>query len=236
MDKLKIIQRLIDQLVPIECKQRENALGVPETLDEDYRTFLSICNGGYTKDNFFHFLGLSGPPQHDVIHWNTPEAWKKWFQPSDSWFFFAEDIWGDQYFFTTGRRKVLRTLWIHDGKSTLDSWSFVDFIDGVVFGDSNDGLKALARRFFQETGEHYEPFKHISYKIPLCLGGSETEISNMELSDSLINLRFAGQVTTQVKKLAPGTRIVDVQMNRDSGELRLIPETPAGEPHSRPSP
>jgi len=197
---------------------------LPEELDEDYRRFISVCNGGYTKDYFFHFLGNSGPIQHNVLEWNVPETWKKWFEISEPWFFFAEDMWGDQFFFTTGRRRVIKTLWIHNGTSSLAAANFIDFLQDVVFDDTRDEMKALAQKFFEGTGEQFQPFKHISYKIPLGLGGSETDISNMELSDSLANLRFAGQVSTQLKKLAPGTRIVDIQIDYQSGLLKLIPD------------
>jgi hypothetical protein len=112
----------------------------------------------------------------------------------------------------------------HATNATLAAANFQDFIRDIVFSDSRDELKELANRFFKLTKLSFQPFTHISYKVPISLGGSESDISNMELCDSLINLRFAGQVVSQVKKLAPGTKIIDVQMDRESGELKLIPE------------
>jgi hypothetical protein len=197
---------------------------VPSGLDPDYQLFLSLTNGGYTSDLFFHFFGLT-EGAYDLVEWNQQAAWKKNYGLTDEHFVFAEDLLGQQYYFTMGRRKVIKCLWIESGDSTLVAEKFAYFVEDVILNlDSMAEARKLARSFLHKTKEQFKLHEHISYKIPLCLGGGELDLGNLEWMESLSHLQFLGQVVTQVKKLPAGTRISDVVIDPLSGMVELVAE------------
>jgi|GEM_PF-4385567 len=198
---------------------------LPANLPDSYREFLESCNGGYTAGSYFHFFGLAGPCQHNVILWNRSE-WRTWYSLDASWFIFAEDILGSQYYLKTkGRIGSVYMLDCNSGKTYFMADSYDYFVkdivedpDEVVIGET----KGIVRRFFDSTGCRWEPFVHLSYRIPSLLGGSETDVNNMELCDSITNLTILGQLVNQTRKLKPGTIIKHVEIDREKREIRLI--------------
>src|SRR5215471_2642974 len=102
MSGLQLVDTLVDlmgapRLELVEPSLCERAL--PKNIDESFVAFLSKCNGGYTSDRFFHLFGRSGPRGHDIFEWNERELWKKHYGLGDTFFVFAEDVFGDQYGF-----------------------------------------------------------------------------------------------------------------------------------------
>src|SRR5947209_4491200 len=49
MDNGQLIQTLCGSLVPVSDKSWTRTGFVPSDLDEDYRAFVSLCDGGYTE-------------------------------------------------------------------------------------------------------------------------------------------------------------------------------------------
>jgi hypothetical protein len=184
-------------------------------LQDSYLYFLSLCNGGYAKDGFFHFFGTVGPTRHELVAWNQPDSWKAHFGLDDQWFVFAEDIFGTQFFFDVrGTRRAVKMLIPDNGSVSLCANSFEDFVEDEIFGEDAGGrARHLARQFFQEKGLMFRPFAHIACKIPILLGGKQV-LENLEFEDSLTNLSILGQVYGQVKDLPPGTPIENIHIDR----------------------
>ena len=111
------------------------------------------------------------------------------------------------------------------GKTYFMADSYDNFVKDIVddpSGEINGETKEIVKRFFKITKQNWEPFVHLSYKIPIILGGSETDINNLELCDSIVNLTILGQLINQIKKLKPGTIIKDIQIDHANREVKLI--------------
>src|SRR5438132_2552811 len=223
MDAQKMIQQFAAGLIPPLAGERRRVEDLPDWLEPDYKLFLSLCEGGYTDECHFHFFGLSGPPEHNVLEWNRPDLWKNDFGITEPWFFFAEDVFGNQYYFTSGRRRVVKTFWIEYGESDLAAANFADFVQDVVLDKSTRILqRSLAAKFLEPHQAQFEAGRHLGYRIPLKLGGCDTDVGNLELVEAVSHLKFCGQVISQVKGLPVGTKIVDIEMDRDKGLIKLI--------------
>jgi len=82
-----------------------------------------------------------------------------------------------------------------------------------IFGSElNYEARALAGKFFEASHVSYKPFSHISCKTPPILGGNDSDLQNLELTDSLSNLQFCGQIVQQVRHLPEGTKIDRVRI------------------------
>jgi hypothetical protein len=215
---------------------------LPKNLDETFVEFLSRCNGGYTSDGFFHLFGCSGGRGHNIFEWNNSDLWKKYYGLDDNFFAFAEDIFGDQYGFdlkkpsysngaradgrldfsaSEGEEGNIKILFVDTGKLIPAAPSFEDFIEICVL-DPDEDLRGLHRAFVETTRSPVPVRCHIAYRHPLVLGGSETDLDNLELSDSASHLRLLGQIVTQTRLLPRGTRIKDVLVDKEKGEVKLL--------------
>ena len=198
---------------------------LPSDLPEGYIALLATCNGGNTYDDFFHFFGLVGPIQHNVIEWNRGELWKAFYHLDDACFVFVEDIFGGQYFFKRGGRKnAVYTLGPDDGKTYFMADNFENFLEDVI-ADSDamcSEEKALAKAFFAVPGNKKRYLHHLSYKTPIILGGNQGDITNLDQCDSLVNLSILGQLLRGLENIEPGTVVKDVEIDYAKKEVRLI--------------
>jgi len=210
-----LIEQLSESLMRSEGTSSDKRHLSQRNLQDRYLYFLSLCNGGYAKDGFFHFFGTVGPTRHELVAWNQPDSWKAHFGLDDQWFVFAEDIFGTQFFFDVrGTRRAVKMLIPDNGSVSLCANSFEDFVEDEIFGEDAGGrARHLARQFFQEKGLMFRPFAHIACKIPILLGGKQV-LENLEFEDSLTNLSILGQVYGQGKDLPPGTPIENIHIDR----------------------
>lgn len=219
------IEKLAESLVRVSEDLDSDPVALPNNLQEDFRYFLSLCDGGYTSDKFFHFFGRKGPRNHNITEWNKREWWKNCFGLEDSVFIFAEDILGTQFAFDIrGDRKVVKMFIPTTGKLTLCANSFQEFIEEMLNESATLPLRQLAMNFFKVRHQEFRPFTHISCRIPPVLGGDDSDINNLELRSAVANLRIIGQINEQVKSLPSGTRIRDIQINSETEEVLLVPE------------
>ncbi len=218
------VSNLARSLTLVEPRPASLPPELPDRLDDDYLVFLRDTNGGYTPDRMFHFFGASGPPEHDVIHWNHVDLWKKHFGLDDQCFVFAEDVFGNQYYYALGtRRRMVRILCFDDGSSTSCASDFQGFIGNVVLNEE------VTREYFRvmdqllrATGSPYPLFTHVSSKVPSCLGGDDRDVDNLEFANSIDHLNFMGQIVKQTEVLPPGTVVRDVVLDPATGELKLV--------------
>lgn len=220
-----LVEKLVDSLTIVSDDSFHSQNELPTNLQEGYLCFLSICDGGYSKDHFFHFFGKRGPLLHNLLEWNRPEFWKRYYNLDDKTFIFAEDIFGTQFCFDIrGNRRVIKMLIPEGNKMSVCANTFEEFIEAEILNETtNSQVRKLAADYFKVCGKVFRPFTHIACKIPPSLGGSDTDLSNLELVKSSTNLKILGQVTSQVKQLLPGTRIQDVKIDYEKEEITLIP-------------
>jgi len=198
---------------------------LPSDLPESYIALLATYNGGNTYDDFFHFFGLVGPTQHNVIEWNRDELWKDFYHLDCTWFVFVEDIFGRQYFFKRGGRKnAIYMLAPDDGKTYFMADYFEIFLKDII-ADSDamySEEKALADAFFAIPGNKKKYLHHLSYKTPIILGGCQGDITNLDQCDSLVNLSILGQLVRGLENVEPGTVVKDVEIDYVNKKIRLI--------------
>jgi hypothetical protein len=198
---------------------------LPIDLPEDYKRLFVTCNGGNTSDDYFHFFGLCGQIRHNVIEWNEVELWKRFYGLDDASFVFVEDIFGGQYFFKRGRRKnAIYLLDPDDGKTYFMADNFKNFVQDVI-EDSDDVFaeeKTIAKAFFSIPENERKCLHHLSYEIPIILGGRQGDIGNLALCDSLANITILGQINAQCKSIPPGTVIKDVEIDFQKLSVKLV--------------
>lgn len=223
----EVIENFAESLITVSNDSLHiEQCALPQNLQDDYKYFLSRCDGGYTKDLFFHFFGRHGPPQHNLHYWNQPGLWKAFFGLGETDFVFGEDIFGTQFCFDIrGTRKAVKMLVPASGKLTLCANSFEDYLQSEVLSVSSSAeIRHLAESFLRVKREEFHPFTHIACKKPPSLGGNDADFANLELSSSLTNLRILGQIHGQLKNFPPGARIKGVKIDREKEEVILVPE------------
>jgi hypothetical protein len=222
----ELIEKLADSLVSVSDDSIHSEQKLPDNLQEGYRYFLSLCDGGYSEDRFFHFFGQKGPRLHNLLEWNRTDYWKQYYDLNDKAFVFAEDVFGTQFCFDIrGNRRVVKMLIPDGGKLSLCANTFEEFLETEVLSDTNNlQVRQLAKKFFSSRKEISRPFTHIACKIPLSLGGQDTDLSNLDIVQSSTNLKILGQITSQVKRLAPGTKIKDIKIDYESEKIILVPQ------------
>ncbi len=198
---------------------------LPQDLPQELLEICTSQNGGMSQDGYFHFFGMAGPVEHNIVDWNKPDLWKKEFGLNESAFIFAEDAFGGQYFLQRNETPMpVSILSISDGKSYFMAENFQLFVKDVIEDPNSEigiELKQLAQDFLKDMSQR-EPFSHIAYKTPIIFGGSETDFKNFELLGSVANLRISGQLFAQVKNLPKGTRIKKIEVDKENMRLRLV--------------
>ena len=222
----EIVEQTAESLVSASDNSSRSDQQLPANLQDGYRYFLSLCDGGYTKDHFWHFFGQAGLASHSLVEWNRTELWKKYYGLDDKTFVFAEDVFGTQFCFDVrGNRRIVKMLIPDGAKISLCANTFEEFLELEVLGQTNNSqVRQLAQRFFRSSGQVFHPFTHISCKIPATLGGNDTDLNNLELVRSSTHLKMLGQIASQIKNLPPGTRIRDIRIDQEKEEITLVPE------------
>jgi SMI1-KNR4 cell-wall len=222
----EVIETLAKSLASVSDNSMNCAQALPNNLQASYRYFLSMCDGGYTGDRFFHFFGVGGPREQNLLEWNQTDLWKKYYDLDEKSFVFAEDILGSQFHFDIrGNRRVVKILVPNSGKIMLCANTFEEFVKYEILGSTtNAEVRRLAQSFFEKKSESFRPFTHISCRIPPLLGGRDSDLDNLQLARASTNLKLVGQVAKQVKSLAPGTRIREVKVDLEKEEIVLVPD------------
>lgn len=220
-----LVERAARTLTDVDQTPRVSQDRLPSEVPDDFRHFLAVCNGGFAKDGHVHVFGANVCQAHDIFEWNERELWKRHFGLDDRFFVFAETMFGHQFGFLLDRQPtIIKMVSPVDGSLIRCPEHFYQFAHAYILDDEDefDEDLLLARRYFEAHGGRCPPFAHLSYKIPPILGGSQVDIENVEIVDSVTNLQFSGQIATQAKQLPPGTKIVDVEYNLERREVRLI--------------
>jgi hypothetical protein len=220
----EVIEEVAGSLIAINGGPLSTAAQLPDKLQSSYRYFLSICEGGYTQDHFYHFFGQNGPRNHNLTAWNEDSYWKKYFGLATTDFVFAEDALGTQFYFDIrGNRRVVKMLIPATGSSTLCANSFEEFLDDeVVSIGTNADVRELVRRFRETKRQDFRPFTHLSCKTPVVLGGSDSDLENLEVIQSSTNLKLLGQLQQQIADVPAGTVVKDIEIDQQREEIKLI--------------
>ncbi len=198
---------------------------LPSDLPSEYISLIEETNGGFTENQVFHFFGINGPLHHNVLEWNKSDLWKKHYGLDDQCFVFAEDLFGDQYYFKRGKRgNAIYFLNSCKGKSHFAADRLEALIDDLIDDCEEMMVEQLdvAKQFFEQKDVKWRPFKHLSYIHPPILSGSDDDPDNIELCDSITNLSFNGQLIEQLKNVPEGTAIKEIQVDKKTNTVKLV--------------
>lgn len=172
-----------------------------------FEELLRLCerrNGFFAFESALHVFPIG--EQCDTIsfqEWNALATWKSSYGGLvDRLWFFAEDIFGDQFGVSDDSVIVFRSESgeIEQAASTLEEWACQLLIDA----DNLTGYQ-FAHRWQLENGPIASD-KRLAGKLPFVLGGAY-ELSNVYAADRVRTMRLRGDIYRQTRELPDGARV-----------------------------
>jgi hypothetical protein len=221
----EIVDELAAALIPVSGAVDDPK--IPLSTNENVHSLLTKCNGGYSKDRYFHFFGSCGVDAHSIDQWNSAELWKTYYDDLVvDYSFFAEDIFGNQF----GHKlddssEEVFLFWVDDGRLESFASDFEEFLDYTIFGtEVFKEMRQLNEQFSSDAHHGVPLFHHLTYAKPLLLGGKSDDADNLELAPAVDHLRFSGQIVVQCRALPVGAKVTDVIIEKDSQTITLVSE------------
>lgn len=183
--------------------------GMLAVRDPAYRTLLSVSNGLVGFGGALHVFGV-GPevtPWHRLATWNDPTGWRAEFGHllDEGWCFFAESVFGDQFFQSSDGaicRVLSETAHVDRTAISFSEWLIELLRDPDQWCDRSVLLSWTAR-----SGVRQSAWKHLCPTVPFCLGGAISVGEDAYIADPLENMRFKGQLARQISTLRRGDRV-----------------------------
>jgi hypothetical protein len=193
----------LDKLISIGSAAIGQSFSNDAQLPPVIVSMLAIKNGFYAFESalLVRHCGVPIAPM-DCKKWNNRETWKELFEHSPSGFCFAENIFGEQFFWTND------SVWLFDPEtsesnricSTLDEWAECILDDY----DSRTGY-SLAKEWQATFGALQAGTKLIPQK-PFVLGG-EFELKNLKAESEAVSMRCRAAIANQIWNTPDGTPI-----------------------------
>ncbi|CAM5540390.1 hypothetical protein [Streptomyces griseorubiginosus] len=141
---------------------------------------------------------------HDMIHWNSEDAWKDTYGGlADDPFCFGQDIFGVQFAVAGGERVVCfdpETAEVTELGDSLESWA-----TWLLAGPDVHGAASFAHAFQREKGA-LAPSERL---VPLrfFVGGGGYDFDNLVVKDAVTAMRIRGPVAQRIHGVPDGTTI-----------------------------
>jgi hypothetical protein len=194
----------IDELLRAGSDSLCDADVATEGIPPGVRELLAARNGFFAFTSALH-VRPSGDVPGDVVEWNRADGWRKAYEDlADGLFFFAEDVFGNQFASdgdgrvvafdaeTAGREPLASSVsdWV---KVLLDDWRYLTgYPLAHDWQDANRPLK---------QGERLMP------RTPFVIGG-DYSVENLTAAVDHEAMELRGQIATQIAHLPEGTEIV----------------------------
>lgn len=199
-----MFERIVAQLPRDEVRLTPAATGPAFDAPRSLRRFWDECGSGYYGGLALHVFGdRFGETFHDIAMWNS-EALRsfRWLVP-DRYVAFAEDPFGTQFFFDRSEDDgPVHSLLLQDAVMYTVSESLAAFFEQLLDEDRRDAI--LNFSFYIEcltNDVNHEPGRHLTLKVPRCLGGSEAQ--GLIDVDAVTNVTYLGQLLQQAQNLTP---------------------------------
>jgi hypothetical protein len=184
-------------------------------LGSELFSMLAKKNGFYAFETALHVLPVTSDPGSGLAGWNSQALWRSgYLDLAEHLFFFAEDIFQDQFCFSPKHDGVLR-FHAETGEATLMADSLEEWAGGVLSNYEVETGWPLAHEWQAKNGP-LSLGKRLMPKIPFFLGG-EYKIDNLWAGDPIKGMRFKADLAIQTRDLPEGARV----------KLRVTPK-----PHS----
>jgi hypothetical protein len=169
-------------------------------LPDGYAGFLRATNGGIAHD-VVRFFGYRSTDWIDGLAWNEEEWRGTYGLPAEQFYFFAEDLLGNQYAFDLHDGGSVHKLWCEGGEWERLDVSFLAFeqrCEREVASVVEAGFLAGCR----EASLWPSAAEHLGFVLPLVCGG-EYRVDNVEVSPRNFHLSLLGQLAALGVRSAP---------------------------------
>jgi Domain of unknown function (DUF1851) len=190
--------------------------GAPEwagrKLPRDYLDILAESNGFLVHGGAFRFFAYGESRLvRDARTWNRA-PWRSEYDdllPAEM-YIWAEDVFGDQYGYTTEGETVRLAKFLCEGGQleTIPWRDVTTFLQQEILSPQGKAVDMALVREALGAGLAPSVQEHLSFSLPLIYGG-EYELSNLEVVDASAHLSLLGQMSRQNASLPEGAPVRD---------------------------
>ena len=174
--------------------------GIPPGVCE----LLAARNGFYAFTSALH-VRPSGDVRGDVAEWNRADGWRRTYgELADGLFFFAEDVFGNQFASDRDGRVVAfdaETAGLEPLASSVEDWV------KVLLDDWRYLTGYPLAHDWQDANRPLKPGERLVPRTPFVIGG-EFSIENLTAGVDHQAMEFRGEIATQIAHLPEGAEIV----------------------------
>ena len=203
----------VDKLVSISSeplgRSLENMPNVFEAyvLGSELFQLLNSKNGFYAFEQALHVF----PWNSDITgtmtleEWNSETLWRSAYSGlTDSLYFFAEDIFGDQFCLSKNQSAIYR-FDAERGETEKMAGSIHQWAS-IILSDYEFETGWPLAKSWQEKNGALQLGARLQPKIPFVYGG-EYSIDNLWAGDAVKGMLFKGEIALKIRNLPPGTQI-----------------------------
>jgi len=221
MNSIDILIDNSNVIYPVENGSVVNLLG--SILHDEHLRLLQKSNGLFSVMFGIHIFGFGEDLQvwHDIKQWNDNNLWKNEYPEPITEICFSETLLGDQFFYGDSGR--IGKLEAETGHKKIIANNFVEWLDLLKNSVAEFTDKDIFCDWAKLSGQNIEPGFHLCPRIPFCLGGSIERSSDGYLCNSIDNMKFKGQLASQLSSLKPGDK-VDLKVINFPKNITFFPQ------------
>jgi hypothetical protein len=201
----QVTARLIRKLQPdIDWVAPEHPFQPLDKHDPNWTDFLRVHNGLSAFKGGLRIFGTGSSLLPGVEEWNRGDLWRCEYHGLDEGlFFFAEDIFGNQFGFDS-HGKVLRFL-AETGDREPCGENFEGWLQ-ILLADPTEELSLWLLDDWLRENPKPKLSEHLCPKVPFVAKGP-TECGNLYACDRLESMRFKGSFAHQIRDIPTGGQI-----------------------------
>jgi hypothetical protein len=203
MSKLLALEELGPKIVWSGGPVDKDTLSSTTVVDGHHRELLSLHDGLIALDGGLRCFGITDRLLPSLSNWNRPDGWRSAYHDlAKGLFFFAEDIFGNQFALEDGR--IVR-FHAETGDREFMADSFEEWL-GTLLADPDEELSLWLLREWKAPGNVVRPNEHLCPKSPFVTGGA-FEPANLYVLDRTESMTFKGDFAWQVRNVPTGRKI-----------------------------
>jgi hypothetical protein len=195
------VSKLLKFVRVTEGLDQDDHLNLRPQIPDELLALLYSLNGFITKDGVIEFYSL-----RKIREVNDSE-WKQNYKALASGrLFFAQDIFGDQYFIENDGR-VMKFNCEGGGIQRTEAAGFLDVVQSIL--DSDYSCLNIDEECLQYVGDAEEVLirgYHLAFKLPLIFGG-EYSFDNLGIEEQNLHLGLLSQASTKISEDKKGGNI-----------------------------
>jgi hypothetical protein len=201
----------IEELLSISSEPlKSKPKGMPNSLKAfshgaELFSMLLQKNGFYAFESALHVFPLTNNFGSGVEGWNADKLWRNQYQGlAEGLFFFAEDIFQDQFCLSQKEEGVFRFI-AETGQTTFSGSSLEKWAERIMTDCRVETGSPLAHEWQEKNGP-LKDGQRLMPKIPFIMGG-EYNLENLWAGNALEGMRFKGDLALQARHLPDGSQI-----------------------------